>query len=99
MHDSTTGLTALRFILKTTGISQADLARRLGVSKQWTGQVLNGDARPSAAFVRDVPIVLAEMLDIPDADVDDLRRWFFGEPESNGRTPGVLERRLAKVTA
>jgi transcriptional regulator with XRE-family HTH domain len=95
---TTGGLSALRLVMRLAGISQADLARRLGVSKQWVGDVLNGHARPSAAFRRDVPIVLSELLDIPDGDVGHLRVWFFGEPQSNGRAPGVLQRRLAEVS-
>jgi transcriptional regulator with XRE-family HTH domain len=75
---TTTGL-RLQIALRAAGISQAEFARQLGVSRAWVHDLMAGRARPSPDFVRKAPIILGSRLDI---DPGDLRRSLFQvEPE------------------
>jgi transcriptional regulator with XRE-family HTH domain len=93
---TTTGLTALRFTLKTAGISQADLARELGCTRQWVHDVLLGRVYPSPRFGRNTSILSAEAL---DADPVDLEPFSFPEPNSSepNVTPSAIGQGAAQA--
>ncbi len=52
-------------VLALRRISNAAIARRLGISQQWTSRVLNGHAAAPEAF----RAALAELLDTPEEEL------------------------------
>ena len=95
LSESPPGPTAFRFILKTACISQADLARELGCTRQWVHDILKGRVRPTPRFIHDTPIVLGERMTVDPAE---LRSIFFPEQADEPKT-SVLGRHLAKTEA
>ncbi len=87
------GVTALRLVLRTARLSQAELARSFGVLRQWVSDVLNGQVLLSMNFVRDVLINLAEYL---TADLAKLRAIFLPDP-AGGQKTWALEWHPAKT--
>lgn len=92
-----TNLVALRVVMRLGNVSQADLARGLGCSRAWVHDVVSGRVPPSPAFIRDVPIVLAERLGVDAPDVGEIRRWLFDD-ELDEETPSVLGQRIGVTT-
>jgi transcriptional regulator with XRE-family HTH domain len=95
---TTTWLTAFRFSLKTVGISQADLARELGCTRQWVHDVLLGHVSPSRRFRRNTQILSAGKF---DADPVNLEPFLFLEPNFSepNVTPSAIEQGAAQAVS
>lgn len=94
MNRNTAGLDILRFLRRQADISSAGLARRIGVWRHYIGRVVvSGYVRPSAAFRRDVALILADVMDATEDAVSIRTRIFCPGPDPSGDASVLLRGR------
>jgi transcriptional regulator with XRE-family HTH domain len=83
-------------VLKGAGLTRADAARDLGVTRQYLHAVIHGRTPPSPTLIRDLPIVCASRL---NADAAAVRSAIFAtDGDDHEPTHSLLERQLAATT-
>jgi transcriptional regulator with XRE-family HTH domain len=79
----------IRRLLKEQGLSKADLAARLGRSKAFVTQLLDGHANMTLRTISDVMCALGHSLRVSAGDLN-IRSARAGIVFDSGRTPQVL---------
>lgn len=82
----------LNEVVEKTGITRAELAKRLGKSRSWVSQVLAGDGNPTLATISDVLFELGRKLFVLDVDLHSgMPKLMRFEPLDDVCPPGKLK--------